>query len=89
MFDVAVEGCGAVEVACPSDRPMLGRGSPAPALAAGALAALLRPAASQICNSADPESGGLWIPAFGTGGAKVRRRGLAVPRAVLGPAPPS
>ncbi len=46
---------------------------PEAALAVGALAMLLRPAASQICNSADPESGGLWIPALGTGGAKVRR----------------
>jgi hypothetical protein len=36
------------------------------------LAALLQLSAAQICNSADPMSGGLWIPAFGTGGAKVR-----------------
>lgn len=46
---------------------------PAAALAVSALAAVLRPGASQICNSADPESGGMWVPALGTGGAKVRR----------------
>lgn len=42
-------------------------------VALGVAALLLRPASAQICNSADPESGGLWVPAFGTGGAKVRR----------------
>ena len=47
------------------------RRAAAAALAVSALAALLQLGTAQICNSADPESGGLWIPAFGTGGAKV------------------
>ena len=48
------------------------RGGVRPAEVAVAAAALLAsPAAAQICNSEDPESGGLWFPALGSGGAHV------------------
>ena len=48
------------------------RGGARPAEVAVAAATLLAsPAAAQICNSNDPESGGLWFPALGSGGAHV------------------
>ena len=53
---------------------------------AAALALVCPGAWAQICNSADPESGGLIVPALGTGGAIVSAR-LAVLAAISFPNP--